>query len=537
MLLKKGTLLKDNITNPIISEARVILDESGFSTDNIEYYTERLIDILDDYARRFGSDKEIEYVIRKRRLNLEVRLVIPGKKYDPFENGRGAKKRKIEKLLNLNIRTDKASISHFYIRKCNVIAASVPLYHRKKKILNNPVILACILGVITGIICSHLPQNANDFIVNDMLNPAMSTMLKVFSGIMGPVIFISLVTSIIALDSINELTDLGFKIFRRFFRITLFFIAVSIGISLLFFRDFGTKSFDFSPGQIFSLLLDIIPVNAVSPLLENKTPQLVVLAFLSGISLLLLGDKVRELKKILFQINDWVMSILKLVLYALPCIPFLSIATTIARRDYSVLTDGWKYIAATYVVCTILFLVKLARTSVSTKIPARDLVRKVRPLMRIAFTTHSTSASIRQAYKTSKEEFDIKPGFTSFWIPMCTAMLSAKSTVALVLATMMTAQLTGISVSLSFLCVLVILVLELSLASPGTTAGWLILFESFSMPASYVGLFSAYRLFTENYATAVDIAYDLFEEVEAAYKMDEIEKSGQTDQQEHKQIQ
>lgn len=121
MLLKKGTLLKDNITNPIVSEARGILDEAGFSADNIEYYTERLIDILDDYARRFGSDKEIEYVIRKRRLNLEVRLVIPGKKYDPFENGRGAKKRKIEKLLNLNIRTDKASISHFYIRKCNVI--------------------------------------------------------------------------------------------------------------------------------------------------------------------------------------------------------------------------------------------------------------------------------------------------------------------------------------------------------------------------------------------------------------------------------
>ena len=72
MLLKKGTLLKDNITNPIISEARVILDEAGFSTDNIEYYTERLIDILDDYARRFGSDKEIEYVIRKRRLNLDL---------------------------------------------------------------------------------------------------------------------------------------------------------------------------------------------------------------------------------------------------------------------------------------------------------------------------------------------------------------------------------------------------------------------------------------------------------------------------------
>ena len=61
--------------------------------------------------------------------------------------------------------------------------------------------------------------------------------------------------------------------------------------------------------------------------------------------------------------------------------------------------------------------------------------------------------------------------------------------------------------------------LELSLASPGTTSAWAIMFETLALPTSYVGLFSAYRLLTTNYGAAVTEAYSMLEEVEAAHKL------------------
>ena len=47
----------------------------------------------------------------------------------------------------------------------------------------------------------------------------MSIILDLLAGIMGPVITISMTAAIIELDSINDLTDLGFKIMRRFVRL------------------------------------------------------------------------------------------------------------------------------------------------------------------------------------------------------------------------------------------------------------------------------------------------------------------------------
>jgi L-cystine uptake protein TcyP (sodium:dicarboxylate symporter family) len=97
----------------------------------------------------------------------------------------------------------------------------------------------------------------------------------------------------------------------------------------------------------------------------------------------------------------------------------------------------------------------------------------------------------------------------------------------------MVAELAGVSVSLSFLLVLILVTLELSIASPGTTSAWTIMFSTLSLPVSYVGLFTVYRMFTANYGTACTEAYDMLEELEAAYKLDGIKTTdicGNTDQ-------
>ena len=522
---KKFALLDDNSTSPIVTESVAMLRDANFDDRYIEQFADDVVGVLNDYAELVGEGTEIEYSLNKGLVRIELRALIPGEQYNPLESGADAKRRKLASVATLNLNTETAKVSYRYAFERNIVSVSVPLSERRKGIIKNPMVIAVILGIVLGFLCQCLPGDVSGFIVDEIASPLLSIILNIISGIMGPVIFISMVTSIIAMHNINELTDLGFKIIRRFIVIILFLTAVSIFVSGLFFRSFGTGSVNFAPEQLIQMVFDVIPVNPFQSFLENKTPQLVILGFVLGCALLILGDSVDELKKMLIQINEWVMSAMKLVLLVVPAIPFLSIFTALARGNGSEILEGWKFIVASYIVFGVCTAFKMVKTSMTTSIGVPELWRKIKPLVKVAFTTGSTAAPIKQAYEVSEEDFNIKPEFTAFWIPMCSAMLSPKTTINVVIATFMVAELTGVAISTSFLFVLILVTLELSIASPGTTSSWAIVFSTLMLPTDYVGLFTVYRLLAENFGAACTEAYVVLEEVEAAYKLDGLKGS------------
>lgn len=326
-------------------------------------------------------------------------------------------------------------------------------------------------------------------------------------------------TSILTFSSVKELTSMGVKIIKRFILITLAIMAVSIFVSFLFFGGFGEGSLSLDPDQLIKMLLDIIPTNFIKPFLDNNTPQLVLLGFLLVSALLLLGDSVKELNTVITQINKCVMSAMKIILLVIPGIPFLSIMTIIGRGNGGELLQGWKFIVASYVVYTVCIVIKAVKTTAVTKIGIAECWKRIKPAVMISFSTGSNVAPMSMVYEISERDFNIKPEFSSFWVPMNTAILSPKTTINLVIATFMAAQITGTPISNTFMIALIIVTLELSLASPDTTSAWAIMFETLALPTSYVGLFAAYRLLTANYGAAVTEAYSMLEEVEAAHKL------------------
>lgn len=145
------------------------------------------------------------------------------------------------------------------------------------------------------------------------------------------------------------------------------------------------------------------------------------------------------------------------------------------------LLKGWRFIAATYIAFAISVAVKMIKTSVRTGISIPGLWKGIKPAAKISFFSGSRSGALRKFYEISEEEFRIKPEFSSFWIPMSNAMLN-----------------------------------------PGTVSAWAILFVTLSLPTSYVGVFSAYRLLTQNYCGACSEVYLMLEQIEAAKGLDGI---------------
>lgn len=525
MVRGKCNLEKDNSNCSMLQDINCELNKAHFNQDVIDEYIEEAVQLLDDYASGLGHGIQVDYLIRRRLTRIDLQIRIAGDKYDPFDNGKNVRRRIFERDFNTSLDNEAANINYAYVFGTNVATLSIPLANKKKKtILNDPIIWSTILGIAGGLILNQLPEAANSFIIDNIVSPVMSIVLGMIAGVMGPVIFVSLISSILATGSVNELTNMGAKVVRRFIGLTLYATLLSAVVSSFFFGSFGDGNVDFSPSQIIDMIINIIPTNIVEPFLENDMPQIVVLALVCGVALLIIGDKAKDVRDLTREVNAWMMSVMRLVMMVIPAIPFLGIIKFVGKGDGAKLLEGWKFIVASYIIYILLLVIKTVKVSLVTKKSIKELIRQIKPVFIIALTTGSATAPVKQGFELSSKDFHIKDSYSYFWIPMCSAMFSLKTTVNLVVAAFMMASITGELISLSFIFVMIIIVLELSLASPGTTSGWTIMLKSMNMTTEYVGALTTYRLFTNNIEAACTFSYNMFESLESAYRLGQIEE-------------
>ena len=530
MKRKTGVLLADNRDNGIIAEGVAAMKKAGFEEEECAFFSEKMLGLLDDGRDRFGEGYPFEYTIGKRFGRLELQIRIAGEKFNPFEEGSGAENREKDRSL-LNFFKDRTTtVSHNYIAGKNVITVFSPAIRHRELAVKSPVLWALFLGLVAGMLCRRLPEELSRFLIDDLASPVFSVVIGMMTGIMGPVIFVSMVLSIASLGSINRLTDLGGRIIRRFVRITLLVMGVSTAVSLCFYHVFsGADSGSYQPGKVISMLLDVFPKNLVSPFLQNNTPQLVVMGFAMGAALLMLGDRADLLNSSLNQVGDWLKNTSYLIYRLTPLIPFISVFKLTANGQSGILLDGWEFIVAVYASFTICALFKLVKVGMRCKISIPVLWKKTWPLFSRAFVTGSETATMMLEYELSRDSLGINPKFSEFWIPISQAMLSVKTTVHLVIPPFLILKYTGMPITSSFLLVLIILTLEMSIASPGINSAWVILFASLALPSDYVGIFAVYKMLTTNYGSACSMLYSALEQIELSDAMGEMDKTRMLD--------
>lgn len=298
--------MADNRNNPDIADSLKILTKAGFHEDECTVFTDKTVRILDDCRDRFGEGHPFTYSVRRRFGRIELKLNLPGERFDPFVEGSRAAEWNTEKSLYRQLKDRTSTVYYSYAAGHNLISVhSSAITHRELSI-KSPIVWALLLGVLAGIICRNLPEPIRRFLIEDLADPVFSVTIGMMSGIMGPVIFLSMVLSVSSLDSISKLTDLGGKVFRRFIICTLFTMAITIAVSLCFYHVFSKDASSFQLGQIIRLLLDVFPTNVVTPFVENNSPQLVVLGVVMGAALLILGEAGEMLNQFFNHVNDWV---------------------------------------------------------------------------------------------------------------------------------------------------------------------------------------------------------------------------------------
>ena len=512
------TLSEEDI-GKLLSESRMALSKIRLSESGAADFMEAVSDIMQYYRKVFPEDTEVRYRLRKRLGRIQLDVVIRGERKNPLEEGKWADNHAGIKLIRPLSGDQNADVYCNRLGGRNIVTVFSPSAIEAGNLLKQPMIVAVILGVVLGLVFQLFPAEMTGSLVDDVTGPVLNIILKVIAGIMGPLVFLSLVLAISSLDDICELSSWGRGIFRRFFLITAAVTVISAAVAIVMFPILGKGSVSFRPRMITDLILDVIPVNLFRPFVDNDVPQLVMLAILLGTALLLISGRITTVIPFLTEVRDWLSEAMRIIMKVMPAVPFLSVFNLIAMKETDSLLRGWKYIAASYICLLICIVFKLIKVSIRCGVPVPLLLKRVKPVALAAGASGSGTAVIEQFKEASRKDFGVDEKFLAFWFPMNQAMLTPTGAIGYVLAPFYVAELTGTTVSAGFLVILLIMTVQLSLASPGFTAGCTILFEALSLPAGYVGLFSAFGVFVRNSAVACETAFCMLENFEAAHAM------------------
>ena len=509
----------------IIEDCRTTLNKCKLSAEDAETFIDTASEILNLYRDSLGEESTIRYHVRKRSGRTELRFGVKGKKHDIFEEGDGAEERRKLKTVDRVLFDQKSALTYRYTSGYNIVTVRSGKKRTSSNMLKQPMIQAVIGGLVAGLICLQLPEAANAFIVNEVTEPVLTVALAVLSGLLGPIVFLSIVRAVSALDSLDEFTGLGSKVLKRFLITTLCIAVFSDILGVIFFPFFGRRDIAFDPGKLIEISLDVIPTSFVTPFVENNIPQIVILGIGMGAVLLRLGDRAKGLSDLLSQIFEWLAGLMETIKVILPIVPFLSVFNIVARGETAIFLRGWKYIVATYICMALCVLFKIFKVNKKCSIDIPVIWSKIKPVVRSCLLAGSSRSQSSYITEISEKELGIDRDYTSFWVPMSDGMLDPSLTISFVLAPFLVADITGTPVSFSFLLILMLLAVELSMASPGLTAGYTLIFQSLGMSADYVGMFSVFSIVIKNCAAACGAAYKILEHIESAYVTEHIDMS------------
>ena len=456
-------------------------------------------EVLLIYQEKYSDNIDFDYKIKKFLGITKITINVQSEQYNPF------KKDEEEEFSILNSMVDYGDNQPSYRYKDNTNEVTIA-YQKKKnfKIPGGKLTIAVLLAIVLGLLAHYLPENIFNFLINVIVDPLSARLPKLVSALTIPLIFVSILAGICALEEVSSLSAIGARILKRFAITIIFIQAITLPLCFIFFngaKPSGEEVFEIN--TLIDIVLQIIPTNFFTPFTEGNAVQVVFIAFVAGVAILLLGDKANKVKNAIPELNVLVMQMMKIVAEIIPYTVFLSLFKTFAISSISSMLSFWRIIVVNYAANIIVSIILLVRLKVLRKINLRSFISTISPLLFTALTTSSTSTGLPTEYKICEEDLKIDKKVYNFWIPIAHAMFSVSVVIPLMAGAFFTAYQANMTISFSKLILIVLMIIELTIASPkipgGIVATYTLLFTEIGLPLDSLGILMAANIFIINF--------------------------------------
>ena len=452
--------------------------------DKPDYTRARLLleEALINMADHFGEDQEVIANLDERWGRYRLRLVAKGDRFNPLkpdtEDDDG--------WSNSLFHVIDMHVQYTYTMGANVLRLSLP------RPAWNPVlkiIIAIFAGALIGVLGNVLiPDAAQEAFCDAVLNPIADMWVRLLQAISGPIIFLTALTATFDTKRIADFGGSRFGTVARYFFISAVVTIFAMVCAWPFFPSeiAATQANRTLFSNALEIVLQIIPSNLVEPFSEANTPQLLLIAIVTGYLLAATESTAKELITIINQLNALGLTVARAACSLVPFFVGLLLCLKIWTHDISVLGSIWFPLAIATVISALVILVVVMITSVRLRVNPALLMRKLSGPFADALKRGTLDFSaIDDLAASSKRLLGIDAAFARAVYPQGLFLYMPTSAIGICVFVLFAAQAQQFPVDQAWLFSVWALSIVLAVATPPMTGANLL---SFIMAFTYLGI-------------------------------------------------
>ena len=364
---------------------------------------------------------------------------------------------------------------------------------------SRPLYTKIFIGLILGIIIGFVAGEQVSFI----MQPIGDIFLRMLQMLVAPVVFFTIVNGITKMEDTKTLASVGGRLFVYYALTSLLAVIVGAGLAMITQPGKGSTAFldenaqvDASDFNLIDNIVSWVPTNPFQALNEANVLQILFFAIMLGITLLLLGDKVKgvinlfdEGTEIMFKITDIVMSFSPYGILAL-------MSELVHTLDLSTLAQVGVFILTDYAgLLIILLIVYPIQLKLMSKIPVIPFFKAVSPVMLVAASTTSSAACLPVSLKLADESFHVPEKIYGFGLTAGSSINSNGMAVAIGVISVFACNLYGMPLTAGIVTQFIITGLLLSMGTAGVKGAGVVLstvmLQSLGLPLTLVPVLAA----------------------------------------------
>lgn len=388
--------------------------------------------------------------------------------------------------------------------------------------LTSKILIGLFLGMIFGVLLSNMPGSyiKDTVVLGGIINVIGNGFTKAIKMMVVPLVFVSLVCGISAMEDIKKLGRIGFKTMGFYLMTTAIAVCIALALGVLLKPgaglDLGTvvnQSTTIGENQSLSeMILNMIPANPIEAFAEGEMLQIIFFAMLTGVSISLVGEKARPLKKAFECANEVCMKMVSVIMMFAPFGVFALITNTFSTVGTDAIGSLVKYILVVLLGLLLhVIIVYGGSLKLFTKISFISFVRKFSKVAAVTFSTASSNASVPVSLDLM-EEMGVSKSIRSFTIPMGATINMDGTAIMQGVAALFIAQVYGIHLGINDMLTIVLTATLASIGTAGVPGVGMIMLSmvlhSVGLPLEGIGLIMGVERIIDMFRTTVNVMGD-----------------------------
>jgi Na+/H+-dicarboxylate symporter len=394
---------------------------------------------------------------------------------------------------------------------------------------------ALVLGLITGIVFGESAQ---------ILKPLGTLFINLIKMLIVPLVFVTLVTGIIAMEDLKKMRRVGIKTFLIYIVTTAIAITIGLIVGIVLEPGAGVtldaaKNIAVTKAPaLIDTLLNIITKNPFSSFANGDILQIIFFAIILGVSINLSGDKGEPAKKFFNSIAEAMYKMTEIVMGFAPFGVFALMAWVSASYGMDVLLSLGKVIFAVYLASVIHLLFTIGGAiSIFAKLNPIRFFKGIVAAQTVAFTTTSSSGTLPITTQNCVKNLGVSKPVASFVLPLGATINMDGTALYQGVCAMFVAQAFGIQLGMQEYMMIILTSTLASIGTAGVPGAGLIMLTlvltSVGLPIEGVAIIAGIDRILDMARTTVNVTGDAMTSVLIAKSENELDEEIYNGHKEH----